>query len=185
MVFYALFHYCNIFCQISTARRKCQGYKQWAFPFSELDTASEPRNWKKTICFWYPLWKHNMKFFYIQKLRLAFYSFQLLKSEHSTQTWGSGGFYWAGHRVRASKPRDRAGGFLSCLVQDDETGSAGKHKAHIKNKQHTQRAQHKRWKGLFWNAVCLKKTTIHHWRGDVQPQPNLCLLKETCQGAAL
>lgn len=45
--------------------------QQWAFPFPELDVASEPRNWKKTICFWYPLWKHNMKFFYIQKLSLA------------------------------------------------------------------------------------------------------------------
>lgn len=32
---------------------------------------------------------------------------------------------------------------LSCLLQDDKSGSAGKHKTHMKNKQHTQRAQHK------------------------------------------
>lgn len=53
MLFYAVFHYCNIFCQISTAWRKhqAQSYQQWTFPFPELNTASEPRNWKQQSAF--------------------------------------------------------------------------------------------------------------------------------------
>lgn len=38
---------------------------------------------------------------------------------------------------------------LSCLVEDDKSGSAGKHQTHIKNKQHTQRAQHKHERVYF------------------------------------
>lgn len=79
--------------------------------FSRTQYCLWTKKLKTTICFWYPLWKRNIKFFYNQKLRLPFYSFQLLYKQHSIQTWGSGGLYWAGHRVWASKPRDRAGGF--------------------------------------------------------------------------
>lgn len=53
VLFNAVFHYCNIFCQISTewTKHQAQSYQQWTFPFPELDTASEPRNWKQQSAF--------------------------------------------------------------------------------------------------------------------------------------
>lgn len=152
--------------------------------FSRTQHCLWTKKLKTTICFWYPLWKHNMKFFYIQKAQAGFLQVpaaEITAFHTNTRLW-----WFVLGRTRNMSPTAQGQGWraLGCLVQDDKSGSAGKHKTHIKNKQHTQRAWHKHERVILKHCL-FKETTIHHLRGYVQPQPNSCLLKETHQGAAL